>query len=279
MALRNRGCTYNEQKRFDLAVGDFTAAIRLKANDHPEAYHNRGQAYLSQSEFAKAIDDYTTALNQSQGDVTQTNFGLALAYRGRGAQFEAQGNFESAVNDYSKALEHAEATKLGPKLAEDLKARISAIASHRATALALSGKLGEALSAADEYVVRQPKDPEAFATRRFVHNKRKQYREALVDFGRAIELAPKNPKYYLQRGAVHINDRNTNAAIKDLTQAIELDSEYVEAYKLRAAAYEQRGLQTDAFAAAADEGMAERLSKKGKLTIPEAPPAPNAPKK
>jgi tetratricopeptide (TPR) repeat protein/serine/threonine protein kinase len=279
MALRNRGCTYNEQKRFDLAVGDFTAAIRLKANDHPEAYHNRGQAYLSQSEFAKAINDYTTALNQSQGDVTQTNFGLALAYRGRGAQFEAQGNFESAVNDYSKALEHAEATKLGPKLAEDLKARISAIASHRATALALSGKLGEALSAADEYVVRQPKDPEAFATRGFVHNKRKQYREALVDFGRAIELAPKNPKYYLQRGAVHINDRNTNAAIKDLTQAIELDSGYVEAYKLRAAAYEQRGLQTDAFAAAADEGMAERLSKKGKLTIPEAPPAPNAPKK
>jgi tetratricopeptide (TPR) repeat protein/serine/threonine protein kinase len=276
VALRNRGCTYNEQRRFDLAVHDFDAAIRLQPNDHPAAYNNRGLAYLVSGDFEKAIRDYTTAMNQSPEDVEQTNYGLALAYRGRGEQFEKQGNFESAERDYGKALEHAEATKLGAKLAQELKARILDIASHRATALALKGNLGDALDVAEEYVIRHPKDPDAYATRGFVQSKRKQYREAIADFGRAIELAPRNAKYHLQRGAVHYNDQNTNAAIEDLTRAIKLDDGYVEAYKLRALVYKLQNRQADA---AADERKAAELSKGSRARVPSAPPATNAPVK
>jgi tetratricopeptide (TPR) repeat protein len=269
LALHNRGFAYNALKDYAKGIEDFSAAIRLKPNDHPTAYNNRGYAQLQLGEFDKAIDDYTEAIRQSRVEPEQSKIGLAFAFRGRGDRFEKIGDFDKAESDYTKALEHAEKV---PSLAEELKARIAAIASNQATALALQGRLGEALSVAGEYVARHPKQADAYATRAYVYFKRRQFRESLADYTQAIELAPKDPKHYMRRGMVHTVDRNTNAAIKDLSAAIELDKSLVEAYQLRAKAYAQRGLQADAALAEADEKTAAELMRKA----PDAPPAPDA---
>lgn len=276
LAYHNRGFSYNAKQEYNKAVEDFSAAIRLKPNDHPSAYNNRGLAYLQLGEFDKAIDDYTEAIRQSRVEPEQSKVGLAFAFRGRGERFEKQGDFDKAEADYTKALEHA---AKAPQLAAELRDRISGIASNRATALALKGNLGEALAVAEEYVARHPKEPEAYATRAYVYFKRRQYRESLADYTRAIEFDPKNPKHYMRRGMVHTVDRNTNAAIKDLSTAIDLDKTLVEAYQLRAKAYEQRGLQADAAAAAADQKKAAELSKKTPDASGASPPVPNAPLK
>lgn len=276
LAWHNRGFSHNARQEYDKAIEDFSAAIRLKPNDHPSAYNNRGLAYLQLGEFDKAVDDYTEAIRQSRVEPEQSKAGLAFAFRGRGERFEKQGDFDKAEADYTKALEQAASV---PQLAAELRARISGIASNRATALALKGNLGEALTVAEEYVARHPKEPEAYATRAYVNFKRRQYREALADYARAIELDPKNPKHYMRRGMVHTVDRNTNAAIKDLSTAIDLDKTLVEAYQLRAKAYEQRGLQADAALAAADQKTAAELAKRASEAPRTSPPVPNAPLK
>ncbi|MEX2185681.1 MAG: tetratricopeptide repeat protein [Pirellulales bacterium] len=267
LALHNRGYAYNGLKKPDKAIEDLSAAIRLKPTDHPSAYANRGAAYLQLREFDKAIDDFTDAIRQSRGAAAPLKFGLALAFRGRGEQFEGQGRFGEALTDYDKALEHAASA---PSFADELKDRAAVMLSKQATALALQGKVGDALNAAERYVVRYPDRADAFATRGYVYFKRQKYKEAIADYDKAIGMEPKNAKLYVRRGMVNAVDRNPFAAIKDYTAAIDLDKSLAEAYELRANAFDQRGAINDKANAAADRQKAAELSK----SIPEAPPAP-----
>ena len=72
---------------YDLAIADYTEAIKLDPND-PDVYNNRGQAYDNKGEFDLAIADYTAAIRLDSED--------ARAYYNRGLTRTNKGEFEQA---------------------------------------------------------------------------------------------------------------------------------------------------------------------------------------
>jgi protein O-mannosyl-transferase len=63
------------------------------------------------------------------------------------------------------------------------------------------------------------------------------YRQALEDYAKVIELNPKLPEAYNNRGAAYQNLGNYRQAIEDYTKAIEVKPKYAEAYNNRGGAY------------------------------------------
>jgi tetratricopeptide (TPR) repeat protein len=60
--------------------------------------------------------------------------------------------------------------------------------------------------------------------------RRKIYREALQEFGKAIELDPDNYRAYFWRGRVHIKTNRLKEATADFQMVIDLKPDYAEAY-------------------------------------------------
>ena len=60
-AYYNRGIAYANQKKYDLAISDFSKAIELDPKD-ALAYINRGIAYKAQNKYDQAIADYTVSV-------------------------------------------------------------------------------------------------------------------------------------------------------------------------------------------------------------------------
>jgi tetratricopeptide (TPR) repeat protein len=63
------------------------------------------------------------------------------------------------------------------------------------------------------------------------------FRGAIDDFTKALELQPNDPVIYEQRGKVEHHLRDYQAAIEDFTKAIELDSSFAKAYNSRGISY------------------------------------------
>lgn len=60
-AYFNRGVAWSGQNKYDLAIADYTAAIKIEPK-YREAYNNRGNAYRRKGDHALAIADYTEAI-------------------------------------------------------------------------------------------------------------------------------------------------------------------------------------------------------------------------
>jgi Flp pilus assembly protein TadD len=90
-----RGNAYLDQRRFQLAIDDYTRALELMPND-PIAYNNRGIAYRSLGDPAQALADYRQALvlDGTYRDA-YNNLGLALS---------DVGDFAAAVQAYTQAI-------------------------------------------------------------------------------------------------------------------------------------------------------------------------------
>ena len=64
---------------------------------------------------------------------------------------------------------------------------------------------------------------------------------ALVDFGKAIELKPDSFEAYLERGMVHLNKKAFELAVTDLSKAVDLNPKSAMAWANRGDAYEKKG--------------------------------------
>ncbi|MDB9348060.1 tetratricopeptide repeat protein, partial [Nodularia spumigena] len=92
----NRGLNYSEQKKWELALADYTKAIQI----NPEAalpYNNRGILYSEQKKWELALADYNQAL--------QINPEYADAYNNRGILYSDQKKWELALADFTKAIQ------------------------------------------------------------------------------------------------------------------------------------------------------------------------------
>jgi tetratricopeptide (TPR) repeat protein len=67
-----------KNKNYDLAIADFSEAVRLNPN-LPQAYSKRGDAYVNKGDFDKAIADYSDALRLNPNDT--------MAYYNRGSSY------------------------------------------------------------------------------------------------------------------------------------------------------------------------------------------------
>jgi hypothetical protein len=89
-------------------------------------------------------------------------------------------------------------------------------------------------------------DHVAFNERGAAYTWLNQDSEAIKDFSRAIVLSPKNAVAYRNRGAAHLRQGQPQMALDDLNQAIALSPEYTRAYKDRGDAYTRLGKAKEA---------------------------------
>jgi lipoprotein NlpI len=96
-AYYNRGLAYYGRGQYDLAIADYTAALRMKRND-ADAYYNRGIAYhYGKRQYGLAIADYTAAV--------RINPKYAEAYYNRGlAYYYGKREYDLAIADYTAVL-------------------------------------------------------------------------------------------------------------------------------------------------------------------------------
>lgn len=95
-AYYNRGCEYRTKDEFDLAIADFTEAIRLDPS-LSTAYNNRALSHFEKGEYDRALPDYEKAL---QLDPKHTN-----SYYGLGNLYRAKAEYSKAIENYTKTLE------------------------------------------------------------------------------------------------------------------------------------------------------------------------------
>lgn len=97
----------------------------------------------------------------------------------------------------------------------------------------------------------------AYFYRGQIHEQLDEYREAIADYTKAIELNSKFLKAYLYRGFVHFEEREYDDAISDFTKVIKLNPKFGDAYFFRGNAFVQRDKRKKAIS---DWGKCIRLN-------------------
>jgi len=95
LPYNNRGVVYLDQKRFELAVKDFSQAIAYD-DEYESAYNNRGNALSRLARFREALPDYDKAI--------ALNPQYALAYYNRSLTYAALAQYPQAHKDLTMAL-------------------------------------------------------------------------------------------------------------------------------------------------------------------------------
>ena len=94
-AHNHRGVAYVEKKQFDLAIADFSEAIRL-SSQYPRAYCNRADTYAFEEKYDLALADLNQTLKMDK------NF--ARAYTSRGIIYSHMENYDLALEDFTQAI-------------------------------------------------------------------------------------------------------------------------------------------------------------------------------
>src|SRR3990172_11559262 len=90
-----RGMCWFERGEKDIAIGDYSDAIRLDPGNDI-AYNNRGNAWSDKGEVDNAIRDYSEAIRLDPQ--------FAGTYNNRGKAWTDKGELDKAINDYSEAI-------------------------------------------------------------------------------------------------------------------------------------------------------------------------------
>jgi tetratricopeptide (TPR) repeat protein len=88
-----RAASYAELGRFDQAIGDFTAAMRIQPS--PEAYRGRADAYRKNGQIAEALGDCT--------ELIELEPEMPSAYQLRAETYRAMGDLGKAALDDTRA--------------------------------------------------------------------------------------------------------------------------------------------------------------------------------
>jgi tetratricopeptide (TPR) repeat protein len=94
-AALNRGDAYNDKKKYDKAISEYTEAIRIKPN-YAFAYQRRGTAYYFKPEYDKAIRDFTEAIRLDPND--------AFSYLFRGDVYHKKEQYDKAISDITEGI-------------------------------------------------------------------------------------------------------------------------------------------------------------------------------
>ncbi|MBD2388613.1 serine protease [Cylindrospermum sp. FACHB-282] len=244
----NRGSLYHDQKKWDLALADYTKAIAINS-EYASAYYNRGNLYHDQKKWDLALADYTKAIainpeyasayynrgnlynDQKKWDLALVDFTKAIAinpedaevYSNRGIVYADQKKWNLALADFTRAME------INPQLASAYRNRGNLYYDQKKWNLALADYT-KAIAINPEYGL-------AYYNRGIVFHDQKKWNLALADFTKAIEINPEFAEAYNNRGIVYRNQKEWDLALADFTKAIAINPEYATAYNNRGIVY------------------------------------------
>jgi len=198
-AAFERGKAAYDNKNYDLAIREYTEAIRLDPNND-NYYFNRAVTYhYYKEDYDKAIADYTEAIRLKSNHV--------MSYYSRGGCYMEKGNYTKAIADYNEYL------RLDPKGSFAKSAEEGLAKARQKTS---SGNSDFA------------KDPKAAAKAAFERGQaaqeKKDYDLAIREYTEAIKLDPNNDNYYFHRAVMYSGPKqNYDKGIADYTEAIRIN--------------------------------------------------------
>jgi tetratricopeptide (TPR) repeat protein len=206
LAYNNRGLTYDDMGRLDLAVEDFTRAIELSPFEY-KAYSNRGKAFSKLGMLDKAIEDFTVIINQDPSSY--------WAYVNRGKAYYNKGRIDQAIDDYNKAI-NLNPSELGAYL-------------NRGMAFGDKGLLGKAIEDYQSVIARDPLNITAYNNMGALYGKEGMPARAIEAFSRAIAMGPDCAESYYNRGVAYASEGQNDRALEDFTKTIDLNRSDVTA--------------------------------------------------
>ena len=193
---RNRGNHYRDIGQADLALVDYSSAIKLEPTNHKH-FNSRGKLYFMAKKNKEAIADYTKAIALASND--------AGYYANRGAAYAQSGNFNASLQDLTKCI------SINPKYATGLL--------NRSLVNQQMGRFPQALQDITAYLAINSSNHGMWLESSKVKLRLGNVSEALTDISNAIKLAPNNGKYYGHRAAVHLRLSQKAQARADIAQA------------------------------------------------------------
>jgi tetratricopeptide (TPR) repeat protein len=162
------GKTHLEKGDYDLAIREFTEAVRQDPNYH-EAFANRAFAYLCKADYDRAIQDYGQAIRLKPSVDLFAN--RALAY------FNKR-DYDGAIRDYDQAI------RLSSSDAE--------LFNDRGAAYSGKGDYDRAIQDYDQAVRLNPNYPAALNNRGWAYSQKGQRERAIADYRSALRLKPED---------------------------------------------------------------------------------------
>ncbi|BAY37673.1 tetratricopeptide repeat protein [Nostoc sp. NIES-2111] len=214
LAYNNRGLLYKEPKKWDLALADYNQALKINPQ-YAEAYYNRGLVYYEQKKWELALADFTQAL--------KINPQFAQAYYNRGVLYYEQKKWELALADLNQTI------NINPQLAEAYSSRGVLYKEQKKWELALAD-FTQALKINPQYA-------EAYYNRGLLYSEQKKWELALADFTQTININPQLALAYYNRGVLYYEQKKWELALADFTQTININPQYAEAYYNRGVLY------------------------------------------
>lgn len=99
-----------------------------------------------------------------------------------------------------------------------------------------AGQLDSATVRVERAIVLDPALARAYKLRGDLHQRKREFEQALADYKKAEDLDPKDARLYVSRCALRISDGNFKAALRDADKAVELDPTDADAWYDRAVA-------------------------------------------
>jgi tetratricopeptide (TPR) repeat protein len=138
-----------------------------------------------------------------------------VLYYNKGVKAHNAGDYPTAITAYKKCLE------INPKNSQ-AKQNLGAVYYNQSLTAFNKNDFDGAIKQAYEAVRHSPNNPDVYALMGNAHIQQKQYKQALLDFTKAIELSPKPAAYYAARSGVHNSLLDNESRYKDMAKAAEL---------------------------------------------------------
>lgn len=222
-ARHNLGAAYDSLSRFDEAITEYEASLRINPS-HAETYNDLGMVYYNQGRVNEAIKEYKKAL------MIDTNLYEALV--NLGSAYSTQGMLDEAIKEYKRAL------KINPEKGQ----------AHNNLG-AVYEKLGQFEEAIKEYQIALKLNPDLKA---IYYNLGKayyaigQFNEAVNNYKYALRVNVNPLQVHFELGNVYFKLGNIEEAINEYKAVLKLQPDNEIAHFNLGIAYRDKGLTDDA---------------------------------
>jgi tetratricopeptide (TPR) repeat protein len=217
MGHLNLGKTFAEQGKLDEAMEQYNELLRIKPDD-TMAYQNIAVILVNQGRIDDAIAVYRKGLSQKPKNPTLLHMGL-------GTLLFQQGKLDEAIYELQIA------TKLTPN---------SSALNNFAVALALKGRIDEAIECSKQAIGVDPKNAEAHFNLASLLLSKSELKSSIAEFEKAIQINPKYTKAQINLATALMQDGQTDKAIIHASEAVKIDPNNVDAHLNLAMALEQQ---------------------------------------
>jgi tetratricopeptide (TPR) repeat protein len=115
---RARGSWYQKKGALDLALGDYSNAIKFESKN-PETFDYRGDVYRQKGDLDRALSDYDRASKLDPNYVS--------AYYGRGRVFEMKKDLDKAREAYNAAIKMTAPDRIAKWAQDNARFRLKAL--------------------------------------------------------------------------------------------------------------------------------------------------------